>query len=177
MSKIHFPGLMTVFVAVIILFFSAQADSHEKPTRYREAAPTYDQNDFYYQNRIAPPPDRYIYYRQRSNNMRCRHCAPRPRHQHSGGPQQTDQGFYRPPANNIPSVNRHAHGDGNFHRNYRVDEQPNRINYPPPLLQRSGHSHSHQHLDKQTAPRLKRQSPASEELPQMEIPSIEPLTP
>ncbi len=188
MTKVHLPGLITVSVALFILFLCAQAESHEGPPRYRDASPAYGQNDyrndFYYQNRIAPPPAGY-YYRQRSNNRGCGHCAPRQRYQQSRSHrshQMPAERFNRPMDNRIPSTGSHTHGNMNPRGNNRQYEEPNRLNYPPPVIKQSNSPHSHQHSTEQGTQQHQHQnqknlSPPPRELPQMEIPSIEPLTP
>jgi len=183
MTKVHLPGLITATVAVLILFLSAQAESHERSPRYRDASPAYGQNDyqnnFYYQNRIAPPPAGY-YHRQRSNKMGCGHCAPRQRYQPSRSHrshQLPAERFNRPMENRIPSTDSHLHGNRNYRGNNLQYKQPNRINDPPPSIKQPGSPHSHQHSTEPGKGLQPSLTPPPRELPQMEIPSIEPLTP
>ncbi len=189
MTKDHLPGLITVSVALFILFSCAQAESHERPSRYRDASPAYGQNDyrndFYYQNRIAPPPAGY-YYRQRSNNRGCGPCAPRQRYQQSRSfrrYQLPAERFNRPMENRIPATGSHLHGNKNFRGDNQQYYEPNRMNEPPPAINQSGRTHSHQQSHQHSTEPAKGKdlqpslTPPPRELPQMEIPSIEPLTP
>ncbi len=163
------PGLFTAFIIVSALLPAPQAKSHETAPGYEQNRPAYNRNDFYYQSRIAPPPSGYI-YRQRSNHRGCRPCSPRDRY-------IPNRNFNYQGRTEQHSAPGHFHGNRNIQQKNSQYYRPNRINYPPPGRQLPDNNNSHQHSHDHGAKPQPAQPNPPQKLPQMDIPSIEPLTP